>query len=218
MSAAPTRQLTRDIMAVQAKYPALREISNSKKISALSGNIVIRDEKDIYQGDFEIKILINENYPFHFPEMYELSNKIPRTPERHINDKGLTCVEVEPLQYIIAQKGISLLQYISTYAYKYFCAQLYYDSKNQSTGNEWKHHEEGIKEYFYLLLGSQNAGFINESLELIISNSLPERNDKCFCGSDHKYKFCHIHIIEVLKNIPINKLMEYKILFAKTIK
>lgn len=209
MSAVVTRQLIRDIEQVRLKHPGLWEIRNGDKISALQGMIVIRDEKDIFQGEFEIKILINPHYPNHFPVMYELGKKIERISERHINEKGLTCVEVEPVQWLVSRRGISFLEYIDRYAYRYFCAQIYFETEKKWPGNEWKHEEDGVREYFYELLHTTDDPFVAKVLKLITSNSKPGRNDPCFCGSARKYKNCHSQEIELLKNIPVEVLSGY---------
>jgi hypothetical protein len=210
MSALVTKKLSDDILKTRIKFPGLYPVYYGKKISALQGNIVIRDGESIYQGDFDIRILVNEKYPHHFPEMYEVSAKIPRTDDRHINPQGLICVEVEPKQFVIAQRGISLFQFVDEYAYNYLCGQLYFDIENKWPGDEWNHHQEGIKEYFYRIFNAQNDVSIKKFLQLIISRQIPARNNRCFCGADKKYKRCHIKTVEDIKLIPLQKLIEYE--------
>jgi hypothetical protein len=201
-----------DIAATIELHPGLFSVK-VKECRGLKGVIVIRDENQIYQGEYEVVILIDNKYPNCFPDLVELSDKIPRIADRHISKEGFACVEIDPKKFLIAQKGILIYDFIKDYCYKYLCGQLYYDKEGKWPGKEWRHQEDGIREFFYELFPSCDDASIARIIEMGATNRLPGRNDDCVCGSLRKLKRCHLDTIVFLKSIPKKYLLSYCGLF-----
>ena len=203
-----------DIAATIALHPGLISVK-LKESRGLKGVIVIRDQNQIYQGEYEVLILIDNKYPNCFPDLIELSNKIPRIEDRHISKDGVACVEIDPKKFLIAQKGILIYDFVKDYCYKYLCGQLYYDKEREWPGKEWRHQEDGIRDFFYELFPSCDAISIIKIIEQVATNRLPGRNNDCVCGSLRKLKRCHLDTIEILKSIPKKDLLKYSEFFQK---
>ncbi len=188
--------LDKDIIATLECYPELRLISN-KETSFLKGIYTIRDNNGVIQGEYEIAIVIPKKYPYEFPKLYELSQKImPRIDDRHIDKQGLACVEIDQNIILKSKKGISIKEFIEKYVHRYFCWQLRYDAGDRDGLEEWAHYDKGTLQFYRENLQLDAIETIVEILKVLCENSLPKRNDPCICCNNQKYKYCHQNLIE----------------------
>jgi hypothetical protein len=206
-----SKLLKQDIEKLLEKYKALYVVYEKEIPVKIEGIVYINDDSDLLQNSFFIQIFIPKNYPNEFPILVEPNNKIERIKDRHISKEGIACVEVEPIQFQIAQKGISLFHFVDHYVYKYLCGQIYFDEKQVWPHNEWAHEKAGIKQYFENRFKSENYTEISKALTLIIKK---ERNEKCFCGNGKKFKYCHLKELDDLTIIPKDYLKKYLTYFS----
>lgn len=202
--------LLNDIQSTLEKFPGLILIYKNNKPYSLNGNIVIKDYDGIYQGDYDIEIIIPTNYPYGFPVLYEKGIKIERKSDRHINNEGKACLEVDLEIYFIEKKGITLLFFTEHYVYNYLCGQIYYQYYNEWPGEAWEHEGAGQYESFAKYLKIQDKGIIIKILGHIVTKPKPIRTSECLCGSGKKYRYCHKTQIEELYGF--NKLKLFNII------
>lgn len=209
-----TKQLLdKDIVATLESYPELQLISNNGTIF-LKGIYTVRDNNSVIQGEYEIAIVIPKRYPYEFPKLYELSQKImPRIDDRHIDKNGLACVEIEQNILIESKKGITIKQFIEKYVHRYFCWQLRYEAKDFEGLEEWAHYDKGTIQFYKEKLALDELQIIISILEALISNKLPGRNEVCLCNSGKKYKICHERLIEEILGLgKVQFEKDYKVL------
>lgn len=193
-----------DIAKTLEKCPGLKLMSNDKT-RILKGKYELKDNLGVVMEEYEIAILIPEIYPKGFPILMELSKKIPRHEDRHIDEHGTACVEIHQRIILIAKRGISISNFVKKYVHKYFCWQLRYETGDLDGLEQWSHHEEGTKEFYKETFQTDDHDVIKRILVCLISNTLPERNDPCICSSGKKFKHCHAEPIIGIKDIGIEQ-------------
>lgn len=212
------KALDKDIAATLENFPELQLISNND-ISFLKGIYTVKDNSGIVQGEYEIAIVIPKKYPYEFPKLYELSQKItPRIDDRHIDENGLACVEIDQNIVLKSKKGICIKNFIEQYVHRYFCWQLRYDAGDRDGLEEWAHYDKGTLQFYRENLKLDDMETIIKSLKVLSEKSLPKRNDPCICGSNKKYKACHQNLIEKIIDLGKAKFKkDYNTLLAESI-
>lgn len=187
---------------MQVSFPKLnRKIWNEKlKAWLISGKLDICDTSGEYWDTFEIALIVPNTYPYCVPKVWELSEKIPRSEERHIDKNGICCVDIEHRLLQMSRKGIKLIDFVTKKVYPYFANQIYYEEKEKYANGEYGHYFNGTIQFYeeeYFITDKNEAVLI---LENILSGKLPTNNEICFCGKD-KYKRCHKQTVISLKSV-----------------
>ena len=204
-----SRQLNEDIAKVLNENSGLMVYYKNNTPIYLHGIYRLVDDEGVEQSNWNIKLIIPIKYPFAFPKLYELSNKIERIADNHINEEGLICVENSMNEDYLKQKGMKLYDFIATYVVKYFCWILSAQRIGREGLQEWKHECDGIKQVFIEALSSSDLNFILNCYERLKKRNFPSRNENCFCGSSKKYKNCHETGIQSLDKYGIEILTKY---------
>lgn len=199
--------LKKDFAEVENRFPKLKyRASSENKLGLLVGELDICDAAGDYWDTFNIAIQIPENYPFGIPIVMERSQIIPRETDRHISEEGICCLDVEHRLLYLAKKGIRLADFIATKVYPYFANQLFYRETGRFAGEEYAHYFEGVRQFYAEELKLTHRDVALSFLQLILTNRLPRRNDKCPCGSQSKYKNCHSTSVITLQTIGQDRL------------
>lgn len=213
------KKLNQDIQEVLGLYPELDVLYKNQRPTKIHGVFRLFDNYNVEQGNWIIAIKIPSEYPYAFPELYELSDKIERSEDTHIADDGKVCLELDIIaNYIAKNKGITLLTFINNYVIKYFCWILLYTSGYKEELEFWKHNLDGYKQFLYERLDTFDDLLVLKCLDIITDNNLPSRNDLCFCGSGKKYKHCHARKIESIGIFDHKVLQFFKALFKNSTK
>lgn len=214
------RLLSQDIQNVGAAFPKLKYFQ-TEKIRAMRGDIDICDTNGVYWGTFRVAITIPDNYPFGVPNLIELSEEIPRDEDRHISENGICCVDMSHELLFLAKRKLLLFDFVKEKVYPYLSNQLYFKKEKKFAGDEYPHGFEGVVKFYDKRLRLTNHSIIISLLELLITNSAPQRNDPCPCGRTDengkalKTKFCHESEINFLKTLGKEKLREDRENFKK---
>ncbi len=187
---------------VKRSYPKLEDpiIEDSNVI--IFGSISIIDENKKNWGDFNIKIQIPQEYPDILPKVFDTEERIPRIPDRHINHDGSCCLGPRLKLYHQLNNEITIQNWLDKLAIPFFANQLYYELEDHFFSGEYSHGAKGILEYYKEYWNSTDIDEIKLKLKRICGIGVG-RNEKCFCGSDVKYKKCHLWKRE-FEGIPIN--------------
>lgn len=199
--------LKKDIEKVITHFPSLEYVENTNKTSELIGFIDIFDkDEEIYYDTFKIKIKIPKKYPYGFPTLYEIGDKIPKIDDRHIFKEDNSCC-VCVLQEISKEssKGITIFEYINKYVIPYLANQVYYEKSKEWANGDYKHGFEGRLQYYEEMFKSEDIEFIQNELNQFL-HFKKNRNDICFCSSGRKYKKCHLSIFTKLDNLTYNRV------------
>lgn len=146
--------LKTDLKAALDRNPGLSISYKKSEPQFLYGKYDIYNPKGELQDFYEIRIYFDAHkYPYSFPVLQEMSNKIhPRCEDRHIDDNGFACLEIRERIPVITKNGISIIEFIENYVNKYFCWQILYDLEEFESLKEWPHFAPGTLEIYQNLL------------------------------------------------------------------
>lgn len=200
-------------------YPSLYEsLNNERKI--LKGSLPIVDKNGKHWEDYEIEIHFSEKFPDEFPTLFETSGKIPKIADWHVyEDTFSCCVKVRPEEILRCKNGITIKEYISEEVLPYLFNQTHRRVEGYYVNGEYSHGAKGIYEFYSQILKTGND--IKHTLQLmdhISTHDRPYRTNKCFCGSNQKFRHCHRLAFDVLKNIGDNIVRGHVYEIAKAAK
>ncbi|UTD15412.1 hypothetical protein HER15_08010 [Tenacibaculum mesophilum] len=200
--------LTTDVNNFLSIYPSYSYHERpEKKYSIIEGEIDICDVNGSFWGSFDIKILINKDkYPYDSPIVCETSTKIKRDIGWHIDDEGTCCLDIHHRLEYDANKGINITVFYQEKIYPFFANAIYRKIYGKYANGEYRHGFGGVKQFYKETLNLTEVHVIINTLNSIINNRTPRRNDPCLCGSKNKFKYCHLDSFNFLKNLPINTI------------
>jgi len=138
------------------------------------------------------KLKIDFNYLI--PRALSIDGKIPNDIDRHVvPDSGIFCVapSIKIISFMERNRD-SKAAYIKELLIPYLYNQIHFSWYGEWANGEYSHYTPGIKEYYCELLRTENLEKVIRVLTGILNGTYKyERNYKCLCGSDKKYKNCH---------------------------
>ena len=190
------------LIDVVKEFPSLSiNEQNGKKY--LKGVLDIADDDTNIIGSYLIEIRFSELFPFRFPILYEIGNDIPNNPDWHKYSDNSCCITVLPDEIIKCKSGISVNDFIKRYCCSFFANHIYRKKENHYLNDEYSHGSKGLKEFYTTLLRTDSKeqwiSFYNHVFG--VANVKYNRNDKCFCGSNKKFKICHLKIFDIIRDI-----------------
>jgi len=202
--------LERDISQFLDTYSKFTYKERSKmKSSILKGEIDICDVEGNYWDSFNIEIYIDkQKYPYCVPIIKETSKKIKRIDEWHISENGFCCLEIDHELEYMSKRGINIVSFYQEKIYPFFTNTLYKKQNGNYANNEYKHHFDGVIQFYSEKLKLVDVSLIIKILNTVISNNIPGRNEPCVCGNKTKIKKCHLTIIDFLKNLSKSRLQK----------
>src|SRR5690554_710600 len=193
-------KVIKDIDSALISYTTLQRVKEYGFIRVKGGIPLIHPEKGEFDR-YEVLIIFPKNFPKCFPKVIEISEKIPRNANRHVNYDNTLCLAVEPEEQAIAKNGISFKFFLDKVLVPHLARETFRENKGFYPDGEYAHGYDGIWEYYKSILDKEDKQLILEELEQVANSSWPKRNDKCSCGSGKKFKKCHMDIwLEVLKS------------------
>jgi len=200
--------IRQDIAQMKEFFPKLLLMNNDGKAPSFRGELDICDMAGEYWDTFKMKIAAPVNYPYGVPLLQELDGKIDRIADRHISPNGFCCVAIDHILLNHAAKCLSIMEYVRQYAYPYFANQLYFKQEGHYAAKEYKHAFDGVKQFYHESLNIRDTKSAMDILTGIIINKLPSRNQVCLCGSNKKFKDCHLKTVEFLNRLGKKQLEE----------
>ncbi len=207
--------LKQQIQEVHNHYQNLyyNEINNS-----------IKGELLISKGDsYDVSILLAP-YPILFPQVFELSERIPRKVTRHIySDSGSCCFTTQAKSQILLKTKItSLYLFVKEIAVPYFKNNSFYELNGNYKTEEYSHNTMGIIEgYRDILQTNSNLNIARLMMQRIERKKL-KIHDLCYCGSGQILKKCnrgeHSICYKDFRKIEIDLLKNDMVYFLKLIK
>lgn len=197
-----------DFRLLSEKFPKLNKFSWIEKLKSwvIEGELDICDMVGDYWDTFKVRVIVPINYPYCVPMVQEMSNKIPRQEDRHINELGFCCLDIDHRLLRMSRRGIRLNDFVTTYVYPYFANQIYYESEERYSSGEYAHHFAGVIQFYHEELGIRTAIEAITILEHILTTKPLGRNEPCFCGRG-KYKSCHLQTVNYLKSVGKERLI-----------
>jgi hypothetical protein len=183
-------------------------IKNGQEL--IRGSICLRSDGGEEIGRYSIEISIPREYPQKIPVVKETGNKIPKTPDRHINKKdGSACVIHEEEWFLEFGNNSSIVRFINTYVYNFFISQKYFELKKEWIYGQWAHSAEGKVEFYtnFLKIMFYDRGLLLSLAERYLLNYKLNERDFCYCKNSLIFMHCkeHFEKIQLLqKSVPVN--------------
>lgn len=194
------RSFEEDKIATLKAHPGLRYIGKTGKFYKFSGNFYLINPSGELIESFEIVILVEDAYPNTFPIVRLVDNKIEKTDDYHMDESGLICFEHTYVINDLISGGLRLYDFVNYFLPKYFSWALIKKYGDAVMLDEWAHKEEGNRQFYEALLGTNDK----EEIKLFLKNFLDakeiKRNDPCYCAVGKKLKHCHLEAALFLKN------------------
>ncbi len=213
------KNLNFDIDSFLNKYYSFKKVESPKAgLLALEGKISVLDKENKLWGQFEVLILINENeYPFTTPVVIEKTEIIDRDWDFHISKEGICCLDIPHKLLKRKRRGIIFEDFYREVIYPFFANFCYKESTGDYANGEYKHHFEGIAQFYQEELELEDFEKIVALLETAINGIKHQPNSKClFCNSP-KYKKCCRKKIYTLRGYGIDQLKIDSALFRPSI-
>lgn len=170
-----------------------------------------------YQGlpsikdDYELEIVVPDDFPYTLPIVVEKEGKIPRNGEFHLNPDDTLCV-ASPLR---ASVGLAASPNLCTYAEKFLVPYLYAVSYKLRFGGDFvfgelEHGTAGIIKDYMDLLGVEDPQKILPTLELLSIKKRVANKKICSCGCLKRLGTCEFHNkINDLRNTTPRSFFKY---------
>lgn len=202
-------QFERDFVEVKDSFPKLDYRWDIKsKAWIISGELDICDVKGDYWNTFNIAVFVPQAYPYCVPHVFERSKITPRDVDWHISNEGLCCVDSDNALLASSRIGINIKKFIEEKVYSFFANQLYKLIEDEYAGAEYKHHTEGVIQYYLEELNIPTPENILIFLKKILNKRDLTRNRICPCNSGEKIKNCHEKAIATIKSIGRGKIIK----------
>lgn len=194
--------------SVIEKYSNLfiREV-NGKKY--LKGILDIPNDNNEIIKSFAIEIHFKDGFPYRFPNLKEVGYDIPNDADWHKYTNGNCCITVEPEEILICRFGITLLTFIEQHAIPYFANQIHKKEFGFYKNGEYAHGFSGLKQFYSSLFQTNDESRWVYYTKIVFKN-FPlhiQRNDKCFCGSNKKFKHCHNIVFNQMRIIGLKQIV-----------
>jgi hypothetical protein len=170
----------------------------------LKGILDIANDDQQIIGSFLIEIHCSPDFPFGFPLLYETGKSIKTLAKWHKFPDDRCCITVLPDEILKCKAGISVLSFIRKYAVPYFANFIHRQVTGQYKNGEYEHTPgAALRQFYSELLKTSDPVLWDKYLDMTFYNQRVPcgRNEKCFCGSEKKYKVCHHLIFELLKQV-----------------
>ncbi|MCE5340159.1 MAG: hypothetical protein LLF92_03415 [Planctomycetaceae bacterium] len=183
-------------------YPSLSLIKKINGECSITGNIsfTVKHDGKVVRDDYDIEIMIPDDYPLCPPKVIETNDKILRCPDNHINDDGTFCFGAPlAVKQTFVQKR-DLLWFVQEQIVRFLFNHSYKRDYGIRPDGELSHGPEGLLEYYYELFQTQDNITVLEFLRLLSQDRYNDQN-LCPCGSGRKIRRCHYRLIKNIRKL-----------------
>ncbi|AEA44970.1 SEC-C metal-binding domain-containing protein [Fluviicola taffensis] len=194
------RNQLNDIRKAITHFPLLKIIENGKFL-LVEGDIVLSDREYGEVDRYSVSISFLKCYPNCFPKVIETSKKIPRKDFRHVNPDGTLCLAVEPEERLISKNGITFKFFLDKVLVPHLSRETFRELNGEYADGEYDHGNAGIWEFYIKKLDNTDKKQVLLELNEIRTSKWIGRNEPCTCGSNKKFKNCHLNKWEEIKRL-----------------
>jgi len=175
--------IKREIGEVLKSYPLL---AYDKDKNELKGELYITNS-----DSYELRIELTP-YPRFFPNVYEVNERIPNKPDRHIyTNTGSFCfTTTAKSQVFLGTKIKTLTLFIKEIVVPYLQNNSYYEIKRKYKTDEYSHDSSGVIEGYRDILQIDDDLKIAQIIVRRIEGEKLKIHYPCYCGSRLTMKKC----------------------------
>lgn len=189
------------------KFPKLHLPTKIGETWEINGCIDVIDDEGCYWDTYDIKIVVPPQFPDELFELYETGDKIPKEADWH--NSTTCCLSTPAIMFSEMRGNVTLLNWLEKFAHPFLANHVYKVRTGHYANDEFEHGDIGIVQGYFKLFNTTNKNEVIERLALMVGTKKLGRNDKCFCGSNEKYKRCFLIDYDGhLLGIPISQLQK----------
>ncbi len=187
----------KDIESAIKPYPALRLISNG--FPEIVGTWHVQHQGEILVS-YEIRITFDAEYPHSLPKVYEVSGKIARSPDMHLNPPDWhACLFVSHQRWEIWPIGSPFGYFLDLPVHNFFLGQAHYAAIGYWPDHRERSHGDcGIIEYYREKFNCLDPNVILNLLTSQIPDKIP-RQRRCLCDKQKRLKYCHGPVAKLIQ-------------------
>lgn len=192
------------------KYSNFKIENIGEKIN-LIGELTLNHESKnkgiAFYKKFNIKIVINFNYPLSLPMVFETNQTL--NSNYHINPDKSLCLGTDLDIRLKLYPKYSLIDFVENFIFPFLYSSMYFDRFQESNSKERSHgttgENESILDFFEINDSKKGSYLISNLLKrkykraLIFKRNLYNHN--CICGNNKKLYQCHKKQLELLIKI-----------------
>lgn len=187
----------REKAEVETAYPQLNFNIEQETVVIRGTFPVVCDGKTLDR--YAVEIELANNYPKSLPIVRETGGRIPKTPDRHVNQvDGTACVLLPDDRWRAWPTGESMLAYLRGPLHNYFLGQSLVERGEDWPFGQWPHGIDGVLAYYQDLLGAADWPTVRIGLEYLSAKKV-KGHWECFCGSKKRLRNCHLSTIVELR-------------------
>lgn len=161
--------------------------------------LVFSPEKNEFSGEiyitksdsYHIKIDLGP-YPNYFPALFEIDERIPRKPDRHIYiNTGACCLTTLAKSQILLKTKIKTLRdFIKEIVIPYLQNNSFYELHGRYNTLEYPHHHQGVVDGYKDILKISDEFILAKVIFNRINGTRLKIHHLCYCGTGVKLKKC----------------------------
>ena len=170
-----------------------------------AGGILVIGYYPLFEGDrvwdrYQVKLQLSQDSPRGLPAVYEIGNRIPWKPDRHMEPDGKACLVLPDAYWYEHPQGMNMLDFLNGPVRNFFVNQSLIDlgQPNVWENGEWGHGAEGIVEFYATILGTSDPKTVLTYLGILKRDAI-KGHWLCPCGSKKRLRNCHGELINELR-------------------
>jgi hypothetical protein len=128
----------------------------------------------------------------------ELGERLPRSPDRHVNDDGTLCVTLPHAYLYEHPEGMDLIQFLKGPLHDYLVAQCIVEHGGDWPAGEWAHGAGGIIEFYKGVFETEDVVRVVRYLD-VLRHQLMKGHWTCPCGSGAIIRSCGCGRLEAMR-------------------
>lgn len=199
------------------KYPDLH-FQHSEDDLFIIGKYKFRsniENESPLQDIYNLKITFPNNYPFSYPTVYELDDKIPKDYHKHIDES--LCLGTAVDLFLIYRKSKSISNFIENILNPYLYRFTYIQQHNKEPFSDRSHGVRGIFESYSEFLQIKDLRIIIDFIYIALNKGY-KYDMSCPCKSDRTFKKCHGKKALYLEELPYDYLKDDFMLLSNLLK
>lgn len=196
----------REKAEVRRVYPLLHFFPNDRQVTIRGGFPVTLN--GLILDRYQVEIVVPGDYPKSIPDVRETGGRIPRIPDRHMNQHtGDACLFVEEETSIYFPPGSLLLHFLQGPVNGFFIGQLHFEEFGTWPFGERQHGSRGITEFYFETLGIDDPKVILAYVDCLRKPVVKGHWD-CPCGSGKRLRNCHFEKIIKLRSMVSSEIAQ----------
>lgn len=196
------------------KQPLMRIKPSLNDDLILEGQFLFKTKIDNYplvNESYKLKLIIPKNFPKKMIKVFELSSKIPKKSENHVNYDGSFCLGSPLKLRMIINNNNNLNNFISKCLIPYLYTITLKLKYNQTLiFGELKHGEDGILDDYMEIFKLNKKDQVKLVWDLLARKKRAANKKNCPCGCNKRLGECsyRFHIYKIKKEISASWIKE----------